>query len=80
MEKSMYMKEEKLHNAFKMFDLDGNGKISKNELKQVLGKDDGYKNYDDNYWDNMIKEVDINGDGEIDYSEFLEMMSTLKKK
>ena len=38
----MYMKEEKLHNAFKMFDLDGNGKISKDELKAVLGKDPSY--------------------------------------
>jgi len=33
MEKSVYMKEEKLFMAFKMFDLDGSGKISPDELK-----------------------------------------------
>ena len=33
MEKNIYMKEEKLYMAFKMFDLDGSGKISANELK-----------------------------------------------
>ncbi len=37
MEKSLYMKEEKLFNAFRMFDQDGSGKISAAELKQVLG-------------------------------------------
>ncbi len=31
------MKEEKLYNAFKMFDLDGSGKISAEELKKTLG-------------------------------------------
>lgn len=36
MERNVYMKEEKLHQAFKMFDLDGNGRISKSELKSVL--------------------------------------------
>lgn len=30
--------------AFKMFDLDGSGKISADELKNVLGKDDAFKN------------------------------------
>jgi len=29
---------------------------------------------------NMIKEVEKNGDKEIDYQEFIEMMSTIKKK
>lgn len=37
MEKSIYMKEEKLYQAFKMFDLDDSGKISKEELQMVLG-------------------------------------------
>ena len=28
----------------------------------------------------MIKEVDKNGDGEIDYSEFIDMMNTINFK
>ena len=37
MERSVYLREEKLWAAFKMFDKDGNGKISAAELKEVLG-------------------------------------------
>jgi len=33
MDQSQYMKTDKLHATFKMLDLDGNGKIDKNELK-----------------------------------------------
>ncbi|KAL4486032.1 hypothetical protein ABPG72_003966 [Tetrahymena utriculariae] len=78
MDKSIYMKEEKLLHAFKMLDLDGSGKISKDELKSVLGTDEQYKDLNDEYWENMIKEADKNGDGEIDYSEFVEMMNKTK--
>jgi calcium-dependent protein kinase len=65
MDKSLYLKEEKLYQAFKMLDLDKSGKISKDELKSVLGKELNIKNKDDSYWDSMIKEVDKNGDGEV---------------
>lgn len=77
MEKSLYMKEDKLIQAFRMLDLDNNGKISKSELKSVLNKDEKYRTIPESYWDNMISEVDKNGDGEIDYSEFREMMNTI---
>jgi Ca2+-binding EF-hand superfamily protein len=30
------------------------------------------------YWEQMIKEADLNGDGEIDYNEFIKMMGTQK--
>ena len=37
MDKSLFMKSEKLRSAFQLFDKDGNGKISPEELKEVLG-------------------------------------------
>lgn len=37
MERNLYLKEEKLYAAFKLFDKDGNGTISAAELKEVLG-------------------------------------------
>ena len=52
-----------------MFDKDGNGTISGDEIKAVLGKSVAMKVLDD-----MIKEVDTNGDGEISLVEFKEMM------
>jgi len=72
------MKQEKLYSAFKMFDVDGSGKIDKKELIKILGTTDDYKNVKEDYWDNIIKEVDKNGDGEIDYNEFVSMMQNKK--
>jgi len=77
MEKSVYLKEEKLWACFKMFDKDGSGKISAEELKEALGTDETYK-HDMTYWEQMIKEADLNGDGEIDYNEFIKMMGSQK--
>ena len=45
---------------------DGSGTISKEELKILLGTG-GNSNIDDNIWDEIIKEVDDNSDGEISF-------------
>ena len=56
--------EQELMNAFKVFDKDGSGTISSDELRNVLkslGED-----LTDTELDEMIKLADVNGDGTID--------------
>ena len=90
------MREEKLYQAFKMFDQDGSGKISSQELRAVLGSisiliilgNDMYKDSSNDVWDNLVKDADKDGDGEvfisinniykIYYNEFIEMMDKIK--
>ena len=71
MDKSIYLREERLLEAFKMMDIDSSGKISKEEIKKSLKLD----NVDESTLDKYIKQYDLNGDGEIDYNEFLNMMT-----
>ena len=52
---------------------DGSGSISAQEIKEVLGQGKNITN--DNIWDDIIKEVDANGDGEISLPEFETMMN-----
>lgn len=61
----------KLHTAFKMFDKDGGGSISTDEIKQVLSFG---QNLDEDTVNKIIAQVDANGDGEISYEEFAAMM------
>jgi calcium-dependent protein kinase len=61
----------KLETAFKMFDKDGGGSISTDEIKQVLSFG---QNLDESVINAIIKQVDENGDGEISYEEFQAMM------
>jgi len=77
MDQKIYLKEEKIYEAFKTFDKDGSGKISTEEVKQILK----VENDDIKMIEEMIKSFDINQDGEIDYNEFLTMMGgqVLKK-
>ena len=64
-----------LINTFMMLDFDGSGKISKAEIKYALNGD-----IDDETLEKLIQEFDLNGDGEIDYREFLIGMANLYKK
>ena len=70
MQKKMYLKEERLYEAFCNFDLDGCGKITKKELMSVLKAEPNQENE----FENIIKSIDKNGEGSINYKEFLEMM------
>jgi len=72
-EKNLVTKE-KLEAAFKMFDKDGSGLISTDEIRQVLSFG---KQLDDQAVSAIIKQVDENGDGEISFEEFSKMMKNL---
>lgn len=61
----------KLRAAFKMFDKDGGGSISIEEIKQVLSFG---QNLEEDVVKQIVKQVDENGDGEISYDEFVQMM------
>ena len=59
--------EDSLKKTFNMFDKNGNGKLSIDEIKNYFGGDE-------ETWKNILKEVDVNGDGEVDFDEFKILM------
>jgi len=65
--------EEELREAFRVFDKDGNGFISATELRHVM-TNLGEKLTDEEV-DEMIKEADLDGDGQINYEEFVSVMA-----
>eukprot|EP01015_Nassula_variabilis_P004025 TRINITY_DN1276_c0_g1_i1.p1 TRINITY_DN1276_c0_g1~~TRINITY_DN1276_c0_g1_i1.p1 ORF type:complete len:159 (-),score=26.13 TRINITY_DN1276_c0_g1_i1:118-594(-) len=64
--------KKRLEAVFKIFDKDGNGSITPQELKAILGSQSNQLNNE--LLDQIIGEVDENNDGEISYKEFKEMM------
>ena len=74
MDKRKLLSNEKLETAFNLFDRDNSGSISANEIKDVLGVG---KNIDEKVWNEIVLEVDANGDGEISFLEFKIMMQKL---
>merc|ERR1712187_1085358 len=60
--------------AFRIFDLDNDGRITKAEIKQVLAVDGvsdavGLENAE-----SLIRDLDRDGDGSVDFQEFMAMM------
>ncbi|KAM8836729.1 calcium-binding protein 5a isoform 1-T2 [Spinachia spinachia] len=66
------MKE--LKNAFKEFDVDGDGVITTEELRAAMGKLMG-EHMSRKEIDSVVKEADDDGDGTVDFEEFVRMMS-----
>ncbi|KAI6659134.1 Calmodulin [Oopsacas minuta] len=62
-----------IYDMFQLFDKDGNGYITPEELRSVmlsLGE-----NLSDEVIDEMIDEADMNGDNQIDFFEFVKILS-----
>ncbi|KAK8611376.1 hypothetical protein V6N13_131428 [Hibiscus sabdariffa] len=64
--------EEELKEAFRVFDRDQDGYISPYELRQ--GMINIGETLTDEELDQMIREVDLDGEGRVNYEEFLRMM------
>ena len=69
--------EEEILEAFKVFDEDGNGFISATELRHIM-TNLGEKLTDEEV-DEMVREADIDGDGQINYEEFVQMMMSIQR-
>ncbi len=63
------LQEERLNAAFKMFDKDGSGGITKEEIKMVLSESDKYE-LPDEILTKIMAKVDANHDGVISADEF----------
>lgn len=69
--RDVLLASENLESAFKAFDIDGNGTITAEELRGILGEND---DQEDVTWHELIAMADKDGNGEIDLKEFKEMM------
>ncbi|CAK9044583.1 Calcium-dependent protein kinase 2 (PfCDPK2) [Durusdinium trenchii] len=73
LDRKHFIEEDACWQAFRVFDRDGNGTISQKELAEVLASDDVAGKFHKETQD-LMKMVDTNGDGEIDFQEFMQMM------
>ena len=69
-----YLQENHLRSAFAYFDQDNSGTISAEELRQCLASDDFTLN--EEQIQQLLAGVDTDGDGQIDYVEFINMMKS----
>jgi hypothetical protein len=76
--KEKLLTEKNLKMAFDFFDKNKNGRISAKELKSILKE--GNVNTKESVWKNMIKEIDLNQDGQINFYEFTQMMKKVVEK
>merc|ERR1711959_468946 len=72
-----YIQEDVCWAAFRVFDLDGNGKITRDELAKVIADSATFEEalgMQREEIDRIIMEADADGDGEIDFEEFVAVM------
>merc|ERR1712217_363553 len=78
MDKKVCNQENVVWAAFRKFDVDGSGTIDVKELAKVFGdeelKEQMHLSGDPHRLEEIFKEIDVNGDGFIDFEEFFAMV------
>ncbi|CAK0824399.1 unnamed protein product, partial [Prorocentrum cordatum] len=74
LDKKQYMQEDMIWRAFAVFDKDGDGNISIDELRQVLKEPDVNQMVGGQTAEEIIAQVDTDKDGSIAFEEFCKMM------
>eukprot|EP00929_Paragymnodinium_shiwhaense_P058566 TRINITY_DN2932_c0_g1_i1.p1 TRINITY_DN2932_c0_g1~~TRINITY_DN2932_c0_g1_i1.p1 ORF type:complete len:502 (+),score=153.25 TRINITY_DN2932_c0_g1_i1:86-1591(+) len=74
LDRRIYLKEDVVWSAFRVFDRNGDGRISQEELAQVLADGCVQDMCGVNAVHSLLESVDTDGDGTIDFSEFMNMM------
>lgn len=71
---SNIVNEQNLRLAFENFDMDKNGSLSREEIKQIL------RDAEEEYLDELIKIIDLDHNGIISFEEFKKMMEIIIRK
>eukprot|EP00440_Ansanella_granifera_P020691 gb/GFBE01022464.1/.p1 GENE.gb/GFBE01022464.1/~~gb/GFBE01022464.1/.p1 ORF type:complete len:649 (+),score=159.84 gb/GFBE01022464.1/:1-1947(+) len=81
LDKQKVIKEEVVWEAFRIFDQDGSGTITKKELLKILTGSNGEKirqAHGNKAVENFLEEYDVSGDAVIDFDEFMDMLNAVK--
>ena len=64
---------EHMQHEFLRLDKDKTGTLKIEDIKKIADSDAGkiYENFDNDDWDQILKGVDLNGDGVIDFQDFI---------
>ena len=73
LQKSGFLTEEQVLNTFKLYDTDGSGTISRSEIYNIVRLSG--EEMTEAEIEEMIRESDLDGDGEIDFKEFAKVVT-----
>lgn len=74
--KAELLNENNLKQCFRMIDTDKSGSISKAEIQSAFSMN---VPEDDSGWTELLRGVELNSKGEIDYSEFQKLMTSVAR-
>lgn len=70
------MNEKMIKNAFAIFDLDSDGQVNWEDLREVLGNEQTIENNVSKMWKEIIDEIDSDGDGKIQIDDFMKLFES----